>query len=119
MKQSLSATAQANLSPFPIPVSTGGTTFVGFTDADKSIASITVTVNGDIVGLDDVRTVPIRTRAGLARAAGGCSCWTWVSCAGASACGSEADSDIEPIPQRRPRSEELAVHFAFPSNIGP
>jgi hypothetical protein len=32
-----------------------GTTFVGFTDADKSIASITINVNNDIVGVDDVR----------------------------------------------------------------
>lgn len=46
----------------------GGTTFVGFTDADKSIASITVNVSGDIVGLDDVRygTDPVREPASLA-----------------------------------------------------
>jgi hypothetical protein len=35
----------------------GGTTFVGFTDSDKSIASITINVNNDIVGMDDVRYV--------------------------------------------------------------
>jgi PEP-CTERM motif len=46
----------------------GGTTFVGFTDADKSIASITVNVSGDIVGLDDVRygTDPVSEPASLA-----------------------------------------------------
>ncbi len=39
----------------PNPGFQGGTTFVGFTDADKSIASITINVNNDIVGVDDVR----------------------------------------------------------------
>jgi hypothetical protein len=39
----------------PNPGFGGGTTFVGFTDSDKSIASITVNVNNDIVGVDDVR----------------------------------------------------------------
>jgi PEP-CTERM motif len=39
----------------PNPGFDGGTTFVGFTDADKPIASITVNVNNDIVGVDDVR----------------------------------------------------------------
>ena len=35
----------------------GGTAFVGFTDAGKTIASITINVNNDIVGVDDVRYV--------------------------------------------------------------
>jgi hypothetical protein len=39
----------------PNPGFQGGTAFVGFTDADKSIASITINVNNDIVGVDDVR----------------------------------------------------------------
>src|ERR1700751_3020198 len=39
----------------PNPGFSGGTPFVGFTDTDKSIASITVNVNNDIVGVDDVR----------------------------------------------------------------
>jgi len=39
----------------PNPGFSGGTTFVGFTDADNSIVSITVNVNNDIVGVDDVR----------------------------------------------------------------
>ena len=39
----------------PNPGFDGGTTFVGFTDADKSIASVTINVNNDIVGVDDVR----------------------------------------------------------------
>jgi hypothetical protein len=41
----------------PNPGFDGGTTFVGFTDAGKSIASITINVNNDIVGVDDVRYV--------------------------------------------------------------
>jgi hypothetical protein len=39
----------------PSPGFGGGTAFVGFMDADKSIASITINVNNDIVGVDDVR----------------------------------------------------------------
>jgi hypothetical protein len=39
----------------PNPGFQGGTTFVGFTDADKSIASVTINVKNDIVGVDDVR----------------------------------------------------------------
>ena len=52
----------------PNPGFSGGTTFVGFTDTDKSIASITVNVNNDIVGVDDVRygTDPVREPASLA-----------------------------------------------------
>ena len=41
----------------PNPGFDGGTTFVGFTDAANSIASITINVNNDIVGVDDVRYV--------------------------------------------------------------
>jgi hypothetical protein len=41
----------------PNPGFSGGTTFVGFTDAGKSIASITINVTNDIVGVDDVRYV--------------------------------------------------------------
>ena len=37
------------------PGFSGGTTFVGFTDVGKSIASITINVNNDIAGVDDVR----------------------------------------------------------------
>ena len=44
----------------PNPGFDGGTTFVGFIDAGKSIASITINVNNDIVGVDDVRYVTIR-----------------------------------------------------------
>jgi hypothetical protein len=37
----------------------GGVQFLGFTDAGKQISSVTINVDGDIVGLDDVRfTVP-------------------------------------------------------------
>ena len=52
----------------PNPGSDGGTIFVGFTDADKSIASITINVNNDIVGVDDVRyiTDPVPEPASLA-----------------------------------------------------
>jgi len=39
----------------PSPGFGGGTAFVGFMDPDKSIASITINVNNDIVGVDDVR----------------------------------------------------------------
>jgi hypothetical protein len=35
----------------------GGTVFVGFIDADKSITSVTINVNNDVVGVDDVRYV--------------------------------------------------------------
>ena len=41
----------------PNPGFQGGTDFVGFTDVGKSIASITINVNNDIVGVDDVRYV--------------------------------------------------------------
>jgi hypothetical protein len=41
----------------PNPGGSGGTDFVGFTDATKSIASITITVLNDIIGVDDVRYV--------------------------------------------------------------
>src|SRR6266478_7443476 len=52
----------------PSPGFDGGTTFVGFTDADKSIASITINVNNDIVGVDDVHyiTDPVPEPASLA-----------------------------------------------------
>jgi hypothetical protein len=39
----------------PSPGFGGGTAFVGFMDPGKSIASITINVNNDIVGVDDVR----------------------------------------------------------------
>jgi PEP-CTERM motif len=41
----------------PNPGFSGGTAFVGFMDAGKSIASITINVNNDIVGVDDVRYI--------------------------------------------------------------
>lgn len=41
----------------PNPGFDGGTTFVGFTDAGKSIAAVTINVGNDIVGVDDVRYV--------------------------------------------------------------
>ena len=41
----------------PSPGFSGGTAFVGFIDAGKSIASITINVNNDIVGVDDVRYI--------------------------------------------------------------
>lgn len=41
----------------PNPGFAGGTSFVGFTDAGKSIASVTIDVGNDIVGVDDVRYV--------------------------------------------------------------
>ncbi len=46
----------------------GGTAFVGFTDAGKTIASITINVNNDIVGVDDVRylTDPVPEPTSLA-----------------------------------------------------
>jgi hypothetical protein len=52
----------------PNPGFDGGTIFVGFTDADKSIASITINVNNDIVAVDDVRyiTDPVPEPASLA-----------------------------------------------------
>src|SRR5256714_1105521 len=52
----------------PNPGFDGGTNFVGFTDAANSIASITINVNGDIVGVDDVRYVtdPVPEPASLA-----------------------------------------------------
>ena len=51
----------------PNPGFDGGTAFVGFTDADKPIASITINVNNDLVGVDDVRYVtdPIPEPASL------------------------------------------------------
>jgi hypothetical protein len=40
----------------PQPVGTsGGVSFVGFTDAGKQIASVTVNALGDLIGVDDVR----------------------------------------------------------------
>jgi|SRR5215813_2925606 len=52
----------------PNPGFDGGITFVGFTDADNTIASITINVNNDIVGVDDVRYVidPVPEPASLA-----------------------------------------------------
>jgi hypothetical protein len=50
----------------PNPGFEGGTAFVGFTDADKTIASITINVNNDIVGVDDVRYDPVPEPASLA-----------------------------------------------------
>jgi len=52
----------------PNPGFDGGTTFVGFADAANSIASITINVNNDIVGVDDVRYVtdPVPEPASLA-----------------------------------------------------
>lgn len=41
----------------PIPTVTSGIAFVGFTDAGKSITSITVNVPDDIIGVDDARFV--------------------------------------------------------------
>jgi PEP-CTERM motif len=41
----------------PSPGFRGGTAFVGFVDTGKSIASITINVNNDIVGVDDVRYI--------------------------------------------------------------
>jgi PEP-CTERM motif len=41
----------------PNPGFSGGTAFVGFMDAGKSIASVTINVNNDIVGVDDVRYI--------------------------------------------------------------
>jgi hypothetical protein len=52
----------------PNPGFDGGTTYVGFADAANSIASITINVNNDIVGVDDVRYVtdPVPEPASLA-----------------------------------------------------
>ena len=52
----------------PNPGFDGGTAFVGFTDAGKTIASITINVNNDIVGVDDVRylTDPVPEPTSLA-----------------------------------------------------
>jgi hypothetical protein len=52
----------------PNPGFAGGTTFVGFTDAGKSIISITINGINDIVGIDDVRYVtdPVPEPASLA-----------------------------------------------------
>jgi len=52
----------------PNPGFDGGITFVGFTDADNAIASITINVNNDIIGMDDVRYVtdPVSEPASLA-----------------------------------------------------
>jgi hypothetical protein len=41
----------------PNPGFRGGTAFVGFMDTGKSIASITINVNNDIVSVDDVRYI--------------------------------------------------------------
>ena len=41
----------------PNPGFSGGTAFVGFMDGGKSIASVTINVNNDIVGVDDVRYI--------------------------------------------------------------
>jgi PEP-CTERM motif len=52
----------------PNPGFDGGTTFVGFTDVGKSIVSITINVNNEIAGVDDVRYaagVPEPTSLGL------------------------------------------------------
>ena len=56
----------------PNPGFDGGTTFVGFTDIGKSIASITIDVNNDIVGVDDVRygADPVPEPSSLALLAG-------------------------------------------------
>ena len=52
----------------PNPGFDGGTAFVGFTDAGKTIASIAINVNNDVVGVDDVRYVtnPVPEPASLA-----------------------------------------------------
>ncbi len=56
----------------PNPGFSGGTTFVGFTDAGKTIESVTVNVGNDIVGMDDVRDVsdPVPEPASLALLSG-------------------------------------------------
>jgi hypothetical protein len=41
----------------PNPGFSGGTVFVGFIDPGKSIANVTINLNNDIVGLDDVRYI--------------------------------------------------------------
>lgn len=42
--------------PVPLPSATsGGVTFVGFTDAGQSISSVTISSIGDLLGVDDVR----------------------------------------------------------------
>jgi hypothetical protein len=52
----------------PNPGFNGGTTFLGFIDSDKAIASITINVINDIVGADEVRYVtdPVPEPASLA-----------------------------------------------------
>lgn len=50
----------------PNPGFDGGTAFVGFSDADESIASVTINVDNDIVGVDDVRYDPVPEPASLA-----------------------------------------------------
>src|SRR6266481_3822204 len=57
----------------PNPGFHGGTTFVGFTDAGKTIASITINVSNDVVGVDDVRyaTDPVPEPASLTLLVGG------------------------------------------------
>jgi hypothetical protein len=47
-----------------IPNLSGGIAFVGFTDAGKSISSLTIDVHHDIVGVDDVRFVKAPQRPG-------------------------------------------------------
>ena len=44
--------------PIGNPGQSGGITFLGFTDAGKSISSLTVSTQGDIIGVDDIRLVP-------------------------------------------------------------
>ena len=42
--------------PVPLPSATsGGVTFVGFTDAGQQISSVTISSIGDLLGVDDVR----------------------------------------------------------------
>ena len=57
----------------PNPGFDGGTTFVGFTDAGKTIASITINVSNDVVGVDDVRYAidPVPEPASLTLLVGG------------------------------------------------
>ena len=58
----------SQLIDIPNPGFDGGTIFVGFTDAGTSIASVTINVNNDIAGVDDVRYVtdPVLEPASLA-----------------------------------------------------
>ena len=43
--------------PIPDPGASGGIAFVGFTDDGKSITSLTISILGDLIGIDDVRVV--------------------------------------------------------------